>query len=147
VPRSIRERVLQTALFETGGLLLAVPLYEALLGQGGGSPLPLLAAITLAVLVWSPLHNLLFDQLDQKWTGRSPSMRPHPLRMLHALSHEVTPIAVTLPLIMLIGGHSLTEALALNGGLSLLYVVYAYLFYWAYDRLRAVMGDWRMVHR
>lgn len=36
---------------------------------------------------------------------------------------------------MILGRHSLSEALAVNFGLTLLYVVYAYAFYLAYDRL------------
>jgi uncharacterized membrane protein len=101
-------------------------------------------ALTLAVLLWSPLHNLLFDALEQRMTGRLACNRAHALRLLHAISHEVTPTVITLPLIILLGRHSLTEALALNGGLTALYMVYAYAFYWLYDRIWPV-GNLRVV--
>jgi uncharacterized membrane protein len=144
MPPSIRQRAVQTLIFETGGLLLATPLYEAMFGRTGESAFGLMLALTLAVLLWSPLHNLLFDALEQRMTDRLACNRAHALRLLHAISHEVTPIVITLPMIILLGRHSLTEALALNGGLTALYMVYAYAFYWLYDRIWPV-GNLRVV--
>ncbi len=138
MPRSFRECIFQTLLFEAGGLALATPLYEALAGPDARSPIVLLIALSLAVLFWSPLHNAAFDWLETRLTSRNVSDRPHRLRLLHAISHEVTPIAVTLPLIMLIGRHTLPAALAVNGGLTALYLAYAYAFYWMYNRMRPV---------
>ena len=133
--RSVTERLWQTLVFEAGGLLFAVPLYEAIFGRATGDALTLMVALSVAVLIWTPLHNAAFDQIEHRVTGRSASERPHGLRLLHAVSHEVTPIVVTLPLILLIGQHSLSDALAINLGLTLFYVAYAYVFYLIYDRL------------
>lgn len=133
--RSGVERLWQTLLFEAGGLVFAVPLYEAVLGRTSGDALTLMVALSVAVLLWTPLHNAAFDGIEYRLTGRAASDRPHALRLLHAVSHEVTPIVVTLPLILWIGKHSLSDALAVNLGLTLFYVAYAYLFYLIYDRL------------
>ena len=133
--RSGIERILQTLIFEAGGLVLAVPAYEAAFGRGADQGLVLMVALSVAVMIWTPVHNMLFDRAEYRLTGRPASARPPSLRLIHALSHEITPIAITLPLIMILGQHSLSEALAVNFGLTLLYVVYAYAFYLAYDRL------------
>ncbi len=133
--RSGIERILQTLIFEAGGLVLAVPAYEAAFGRGADQGLVLMVALSVAVMIWTPVHNMMFDRAEYRLTGRPASARPLSLRLIHALSHEITPIAITLPLIMILGQHSLSEALAVNFGLTLLYVAYAYAFYLAYDRL------------
>jgi uncharacterized membrane protein len=134
--RSGLERMLQALVFEAGGLLIAVPLYEAVFSRATSEAMTLMVTLSLAVLIWTPLHNIAFDRIEHRLTGRSASDRPHALRCLHAISHEVSPIMVTLPLILWVGQHSLSDALALNLGLTLFYVGYAYVFYLIYDRLR-----------
>jgi uncharacterized membrane protein len=136
--RTFKERLYQTLAFEFGGLVLAAPLYGLIFGQGGAQSLALLVALSLAVLLWTPLHNTLFDLADFKRTGRSASSRPHGLRIFQALSQETTVIVVTLPLVMHIGGHSFIEALLVDLGLTLFYAAYAYLFHIVFDWLRPV---------
>jgi uncharacterized membrane protein len=138
VLRSTRERVYQTLAYEIGGILLATPLYAILFGKDTSQSLALLIAMSVAVLVWSPIHNTLFDWLDWRWNRRVASDRPHGLRFVHAATHEATAFVVTLPVIMLIGGHGFWTAAALDIGFTLLYAAYAYVFHIAYDRLRPV---------
>lgn len=133
--RSFIDRLVQSLAFEAGGLLLAVPLYQAAFGRNESEGLVLMLAISFAVLLWNPLHNRIFDGIEQRLTGRHAAQRPHALRVLHAVTHELSPIVITLPLIMVLGHHSLAEALTLNVGLTVLYVAYAYVFYLISDRL------------
>jgi uncharacterized membrane protein len=136
--RTFKERLYQTLAFELGGLVLAAPLYGLIFGQSGAQSLTLLAALSLAVMLWTPIHNTLFDLADFKRTGRSASDRPHGIRILQALSQESTVIVVTLPLVMQIGGHGFKEALLVDLGLTLFYAAYAYLFHIVFDWLRPV---------
>ncbi len=136
--RSPRERFIQTLCFEIVGLFLSVPLYVLVTGGGAGEGTLLMAAIALAVMLWSPLHNTVFDWADFRMSGRVASDRPHVWRMVHAISHEVTVVAVTLPILIWLGGFSLGQALATNIGLTVLYTVYAFGFHLVYDRLRPV---------
>ena len=137
--RSPRERALQTLAFELGGLALATPLYAAAFGQTPGESLFLIAAVALACVAWTPLHDTAFDLVEWRLAGRVASDRPHGLRIAHALSIETTATAVSLPVIMWLGGHGLWEALAIELGLTALYVAYGYAFHLAYDRLRPVV--------
>jgi uncharacterized membrane protein len=134
--RTFRERVIQTLAFETGGLLVAAPLYALASGSTGQGSLLLLALLSGAVMLWSPLHNTVFDWAEFRRTGRAASDRPPRLRLAHAVSHEASAVLLTAPLVMTTGGHGLMEALAVNLGLTALYTVYAYAFHFAYDRLR-----------
>jgi uncharacterized membrane protein len=135
-----RERALQSVIFETLGLLLAAPLYQACFGRGAEESFLLVGLISLVALVLAPLHNAAFDSLALRLGGAAGVSRSHRLRMVHAVSHEVAPILVTMPLVMLIGRHGIADALTVNLGLTALYVAYAFLFYLAYDRLTA---PWR----
>ncbi len=136
--RSPQERMFQTLMFEAGGLCLAVPAYMVAMAGDAGHGALLMAALSVAVMLWSPLHNTAFDLMDLRLSGRVASERPQRLRVLHALSHEVSSVAVTLPIMVLAGGHTVAEALSLNLMLTLLYAAYAYVFHLAYDRVRPI---------
>lgn len=136
--RSARERLLQTLLFETGGLLVAAPLYQCVAGSGIGGSLELIAVISLVVMLWSPLHNTIFDALEYRLTRRVASDRPQPLRLVHAASHELTSMLVSLPVILAMTMHDLLAAMALDLGLSAVYTLYAFVFHNLFDRWRPV---------
>ena len=134
--RSTRERMIQTAAYEVSGVLLAAPLYGVLFGAPAAESFWLVAAMSVAVMMWVPLHNCLFDRLDLRLTGRCASDRPHGLRAFHALSLEVTTMVLTLPIIMAVGGHGFLDGIALDIGFTLFYAGYAYVFFICYDQLR-----------
>lgn len=136
--RSGRERVLQTLSFEAGGLVLSVPAVAWASGEGAGASALLLSAMSLVVMLWSPLHNHLFDLAELRLARRVASARPHRWRAVHAASHEVTAIAATLPLTLTVTDWGLGGALTLNAGLTAFYASYAYVFHLAFDRLRPV---------
>ncbi|MFN5998019.1 MAG: PACE efflux transporter [Paracoccaceae bacterium] len=136
--RSPRERVIQTLAYEVGGLCLSVPLIALFGGGTTGEAFKLMLALSVAVMIWSPIHNTVFDWLDFRLSGRLASDRPQRLRLVHAASHEATTVLVTLPILMVLGGLSFWAALLADLGLTLLYAAYAYVFHLVYDRLRPV---------
>ena len=83
--RNARERVLQTLLFEATGLLLVTPLVASVTGAQAGESLRLLAALSVAVMLWAAIYNSVFDRVEARLAGRVASARPHRLRMLHAV--------------------------------------------------------------
>lgn len=133
--RSVRERILQSLAYEISGLVLATPLYAGLFDAPMGQSLVLMIALTVALLIWVPAHNAVFDRVEWRVARRVASDRPHGLRFCHALSLELSSIVVTVPLIMALGGHGLWEAIAVDLGLTLLFAGYAYLFHLLWDRL------------
>jgi uncharacterized membrane protein len=136
--RSLRERVIQTLSYELGALLIAAPLYQWLFSVTAGESLQLLVTLSVAVMLWSPLHNTVFDWLDARWFDRVASDRDGLSRWVHAFSHEISTLVVTLPLIVWIGGYAWFDALLLDLGLTLFYTLYAWVFHWCFDRLRPV---------
>ena len=136
--RSLRERMYQTLAYEFFGLVLIAPLISAAIGLSSGESVMLLVWVAFACMVWSPLHNIAFDRAEWNLARRVASDRPQGWRMVHAASHEATSVVVTTPLIMLISGLGLFDALALDLGLTVAYTGYAYVFHMAYDWLRPV---------
>jgi uncharacterized membrane protein len=136
--RSPRERVLQSILFEAGGFLLTAPFYHLYAGDHAGGSALVVVALAVAVMLWSPVHNTVFDKIDLRLTGRVASDRPHGLRIIHAISHELTSIFVSTPVLMWLGGHGLAEAIALDLAFTAAYAVWAYVFNLVYDRWRPV---------
>jgi uncharacterized membrane protein len=134
--RSPRERAIQTVAYEAGGLCLSVPLVVLFGGGTTGQAFVLMLALSAAVLVWSPIHNTVFDWIDFRLTGRLASDRPQRWRLVHAASHEASTVVMTLPILIWLGGLSVGEALLADLGLTLLYAAYAYVFHLVYDRLR-----------
>lgn len=136
--RSLHERAVQTVAFELGGIVIATPLYALIFSAPFGGSLTLVLALAVAMMLWSPLHNTVYDIIDLRLSGRVASDRPHGWRILHAISHEATSLIVTVPILVTLGGHSPFEAILVDLGLTALYVVYAYSFNILYDRLRPV---------
>ena len=144
--RSPRERAIQTLAYEAGGLCLSVPLVALFGGGTAGEAFGLMLALSFAVLVWSPIHNTVFDWLDLSLSGRVASDRPQRWRLVHAASHEASTVVVTLPILIWLGGLGLWAALLADLGLTLLYAGYAYVFHLVYDRLRPVQPARRLTH-
>lgn len=69
---------------------------------------------------------------------RLASDRPTSMRLVHALSHEVSAIVVSLPVLIWLSGLSWQEALLADIGLTLFYAAYAFIFYRIYDAVRPV---------
>ncbi len=136
--RSFRERLCQTLAYETGGLVVATPLYGIAFGAAATESVLVVGALALVALVWSPLHNAVFDLAEWRLARRRASDRPHRLRLLHALTHEASSIVVTLPMLMALGDLGFLAALAADAGLTLVYAIYGYGFHLLYDRLRPV---------
>jgi len=136
--RSARERLFQTLAFELGGLALVAPVYGFVMGASAVDSVLLVAATSVVVMAWSPIHNHLFDAAEWRLSGRVASERPSRLRLVHAVSHEVSTTIVTVPVIMLVGGHGFWESLIIDIAMTLFYVAYTYVFHVAYDWWRPV---------
>ena len=136
--RSLQERILQKICFEIGGITLSVPVFAALTPAGESEALLTLVALSMTVMCWGGIHNFLFDWAEFQMTRRVASDRPNSMRVAHALSYEATSVAFSMPLLMWLSGFSWQEAVFTNIGLTLFYVVYAFIFYRVYDKVRPV---------
>jgi uncharacterized membrane protein len=136
--RSARERLLQTLGFEFGAFLLIAPLFSLATDSSMAESYVLIAALSVAAMLWAAAFNTAYDLIEHRWTGRVASDRPHGWRIFHALALEATQVVVSCPLIYLIIGMSWVGALMADLALTVVYAAYGYLFHLAFDRLRPV---------
>ncbi|MCW5722461.1 MAG: PACE efflux transporter [Devosia sp.] len=131
--RTTSDRIRHAISFEAIGILLATPLAAfAFHLPGDDSAIVVVASATVA-MVWNYIYNLGFDHVLTAWRGSTEKTTP--LRILHAIAFELGLLAIMLPAIAWYLGIGLWEALVMDMALALFYMVYAFVFNWAYDRV------------
>lgn len=131
--RSLSDRIRHAVSFEIIGLLAITPL-----GAWAFS-LPMhdigLVAIVSATIatVWNFSYNFLFDLALQRL--RKTTEKDMVMRVGHAILFEVGLLALLMPFIAWYLGVSLWQALLMDLSFAGFYMVYAFAFNWAYDRL------------
>lgn len=135
VQRSLRDRARQVALFEIGGLVLSTPPFVWLSDVPFVDAVGLMFVLALIATLWNAAYNTGFDWIEGRLTGRQADQRPWPMRVAHALGFEGGILVLGLPVVMAWTGMGWMAALVADIGLALFYVVYAFFFNLAYDRM------------
>jgi uncharacterized membrane protein len=131
--RTTRDRIRHAISFEIIGLALFIPFSAFVFGM----PLDHMGVIgivssTLATL-FNYVYNLGFDHLVQKLRGSTEKTLP--LRIVHTVLFELGLLVVLLPFIAWYLGVTIWHALVMDISFALFYLVYAFVFNWAYDRI------------
>jgi uncharacterized membrane protein len=131
--RSFPDRIRHTVMFEVIGLALVIP---------GGAMLFNLPATHMGVIgvgsatvatLWNFVFNLGFDHAMLRFAGHT--RKSLTLRVLHALLFEGGLLVLLLPPMAWYLGMGLWETLVMDLAIVVFYVVYAFLFNLAYDRV------------
>lgn len=131
--RTTADRIRQAISFELIGIVLST-VFGTLLFN-----LPVEHVGTLAIIgatmamAWNYVYNLLFDHALLRFRGTTHKTLG--LRILHALGFELALMLAFLPVIAWWLGIPLMEALAMDIAFVLFYLVYAFVFTWAYDTI------------
>ena len=133
--RSLFDRVRQVVLFEIGGLLVITPFFVWASGVPALESLGLMAVIALIAALWNAIYNTSFDWIEGRLSQRAADQRPYLMRVFHASGFEGGLILISLPIVMAWTGMSWLEALFADIGLAIAYVLYAFVFNIAYDRI------------
>lgn len=131
--RNGADRLRHAIAFELIGLLLCVPLASAVMGHSLIHTGVLTLALSLLATGWNVLYNQLTDHLMLRCLGRLEKRWGE--RICHAIGFEGGLLLLTLPLVAWWLDIKLWQALLLDLGLALFYVIYAFAFNLAYDRL------------
>ncbi|MCD2182240.1 PACE efflux transporter [Rhizobium sp. GN54] len=136
--RSTPDRIRHAISFELIGLALITPLGA----WAFGFPMVEIGVIGVAsatiATAWNYVYNLGFDHALHRLTGGT--WKTIPVRVLHALLFEAGLVAVLMPLIAWYLEIGLLQALLMDLSFSLFYLVYAFAFNWAYDRIFPLPG-------
>ena len=131
--RSFPDRIRQAVSFELIGLFLVTPLGALAFAM----PLFDIGVVALfgatLATVWNYVFNLGFDHALLRRTGSArKTMR---LRVLHALLFEAGLLALLIPFIAWYLGVGLWLAFTMDVAFAGFYIVYTFVFTWAYDSL------------
>lgn len=131
--RTTTDRLRHAIGFEVIGLLLCIPLAVWGFGLNVHQAGPLTLGLSLAATVWNVAYNRLFDAGMARWLGRLEKTWWE--RVWHAIGFEAGLLVMTLPAIAWWLSVSLLEAFFVDLGLVVFYLVYAFVYNWAYDHV------------
>lgn len=126
------DRIRHAIGFEVIGLLLCIPLASWATGSSLAHMGVVGIAISMVATAWNYLYNIWVDKLMLSWLGRLD--KTYAERILHAVCFELGLLLLTLPVIAHALAISLAEALLLDIGFVIFYVIYAFFYNLAYDR-------------
>jgi uncharacterized membrane protein len=131
--RTTLDRIRQAVSFELIGLVIVIPLGSWLFGFETDE-IGVLAVIAATVATgWNYVFNLGFDRLLVR--ARGHARKTMPLRVLHALAFEAGLLMILMPIIAWWLGITLLEAFLMDIFFAAFYIVYAFVFTWAYDTI------------
>ena len=128
--QGIKRRVVYITLYE-GIAIVAASIGLALMsGQGIGHSGALAVVASVIAVIW----NLAFNAIFERWEARQPVRgRSIKRRIAHAVGFEGGLIAFLVPIFAWALGVSLLEALVMDLGLVVFFLVYTFVFNWGFD--------------
>jgi uncharacterized membrane protein len=131
--RSAWDRLRHAISFELGGLALVSPLGAWAFAMPVADITVVRIACAIIATAWTYVYNLAFDVILQHLRGGT--RKSIPVRVLHAVVFEAGLLTMLTPLLAWYLGISLVHAFLMDVAFALFYVVYAFVFNWAYDRV------------
>ena len=128
--QGIKRRVVYITLYEGIAIVAASVGLALMSGQGLGHS-GVLAVIASAIAV---IWNLGFNALFERWEARQPVRgRSVGRRIAHAIAFEGGLVTLLVPTIAWWLDISLWDALVMDLGLVVFFLVYTFVFNWAFD--------------
>ncbi|OEF23405.1 PACE efflux transporter [Vibrio rumoiensis] len=131
--RSKLDRLRHTIGFELIGLVILIFGISKLFNMDMGKIGVLAVVFSIIATVWNYFYNILFDQAMLKHTGQLHKTTL--IRIIHAIVFEFGLLFITLPILAWWLGISLIDALILDLGMVVFYLVYAFVYNLAYDKV------------
>ncbi|MGO1183808.1 MAG: PACE efflux transporter [Micrococcaceae bacterium] len=124
-------RLVYAVVFEALAIAFTTTLLVAI-GQSAQGSLLVGVVSSAVALTW----NLVFNTIFEAWERRSGHTgRPWWVRVLHALCFEAGLMIILIPLIAWILDITLLQALVLEAGLLLFFLIYTAVYAWSFDRV------------
>lgn len=127
-----RRKIVYVTLYE----LFAIAISSTGLSVGSGASLERAGVIAVASAVIAIVWNLVYNTLFERWESRQ-SVRGRGLarRVAHAVGFELGFLVLLVPLFAWWFGISLEHALVLEIGLAMFFLLYTFVFNWAFDKV------------
>lgn len=127
-----KRRVIYVGLYEFIAILLSAILLELMSNAGAAESLGLAVAASAVAIIW----NLVFNSLFERWeASRKQQGRSLAVRIIHAIGFEGGLLVFLIPLVAWWYEVSFWQALLMDMGLLVFFLVYTFVFTWAFDRI------------
>ena len=124
-------RVVFVGLYEAIAIAVCSVLFMAI-GQDAGSSGAMAVVASSVAIVW----NVVFNWLFEKWESRQVQKGRSVLRRVaHAIGFEGGIAAMLIPLMAWWFSISLWQASVLEAGILVFFMLYTFVFNWAFDRI------------
>ena len=131
--RSRNDRIRHALGFEIIGLLIFAPLASLVFGYELHTMGVVAVAASIVATVWNYFYNVLFDKAMLKL--RNDVHKTVPIRVLHAVLFEGGLLLLFMPAIAWYLGITLWEAFIMDIAMATFYLVYAFFYNLAYDKI------------
>ena len=127
-----RRKIVYVTFYE----LFAIAISSTGLSVGSGASLERAGVIAVASAVIAIVWNLVYNTLFERWESRQ-SVRGRGLarRVAHAIGFELGFLVLLVPLFAWWFDIGLQHALVLEIGLALFFLLYTFVFNWAFDKV------------
>ncbi len=130
--QGLKRRFVYITLYEGIAIVAASAGLALMSGQNLGQSGVLATAASAVAVVWNLAFNGLFERWESRQAVRGRSLRR---RVAHAIGFEGGLVAFLVPLFAWGLGVSLWQALVMDLGLVVFFLVYTFVFNWAFDRV------------
>lgn len=140
--QGLKRKIVYVSLYEIIAIVCSTWGLAVMSGHGLADSGGVAVAASCIAVVWNLVFNTLFEAWEarQRVRGRSVARR-----VAHAIGFEGGLIAALVPLMAWWFGISLLQALLLDLGLVLFFLIYTFVFSWCFDRVfglpASAMGD------
>ncbi|MBC7392294.1 putative membrane protein [Variovorax sp. GrIS 2.14] len=128
--QGIKRRVVYITLYEGIAIVAASVGLALMSGQGLGHSGALAVVASVIAVLWNLAFNALFERWESRQAVRGRSVKR---RIAHAVGFEGGLIAFLVPVFAWALGVSLLEALVMDLGLVVFFLVYTFVFNWGFD--------------
>jgi len=128
-----KERIFHSILFEAIALVFVISAAIVFTDAGITSVTGLALGLSLIAMCWNYIYNLVFDHIF----GHNRIDRSFKMRIGHGLGFELGMIFATLPLMMWVLHLDLWTVFVMDIGVVIFFLVYAIIYNWSYDLVRA----------
>ena len=129
--QGIKRKVVYVTLYEAIAIVAATVGFALFSGQSMSHAGPLAVFCSIVAVCW----NLAFNSLFEMWESRQAVKgRSVARRIAHAIGFEGGLVVILVPLVAWWLDVSLWHALLMDLGLVVFFLVYTFVFNWAFDR-------------
>lgn len=130
--QGFKRKIIQAISYEVLAIVMVSPFVSFIFDASLASATSLSILVSVLALLWNMLFNTLFEAWEKRQRDRTRTLKR---RVIHALSFEIGFGIMVIPITALWLGISWQAAISLEIGLMLFFMLYQFVFQWAFDKL------------